>query len=179
MAITKSFVELMGGTISVQSEQGKGSLFTIVIPLRIVSDNDSSSEKAAASTEAETSLDGKKVLLVDDNGLNREMAAEMLMGNGMEVEMAEDGSIAVEMLKKNGCSHYDFVLMDIQMPIMDGYEATSAIRAVAKSSCLPIIALSANAFEEDRQKSLNAGMNAHIAKPIKVKELLETLRKFA
>ena len=103
----------------------------------------------------------------------------MLMGNGMEVEMAEDGSIAVEMLKKNGCSHYDFVLMDIQMPIMDGYEATSAIRALQNSSCLPIIALSANAFEEDRKKSLKAGMNAHIAKPIKVNELLDTLRRFA
>ena len=93
--------------------------------------------------------------------------------------MAEDGSIAVKMLKEHGCGHYDFVLMDIQMPTMDGYEATKAIRALPCSDNLPIIALSANAFEEDRQKSLKAGMNDHIAKPIKVKELLETLRRFA
>ena len=178
MSITKNLVSLMGGTIGVESEQGKGTRFTIKIPLRTVSSNEVPSNNATTDSD-QASLEGKKVLLVDDNDLNRAIAEELLLENGMEVEMAEDGSIAVKMLTENGCDHYDFVLMDIQMPIMDGYEATKAIRALPNSESLPIIALSANAFEEDRQKSLKAGMNAHIAKPIKVKELLETLRRFA
>ncbi|MBP5464014.1 MAG: response regulator, partial [Treponema sp.] len=109
--------------------------------------------------------------------LNREIAAEMLMGNGMEVEMAEDGSIAVEMLKKNGCSHYDFVLMDIQMPIMDGYEATRRIRALKRDDAktIPIIAMTADAFEDARQRAYDAGVDDYLTKPLNPKELKRRL----
>lgn len=131
-------------------------------------------EKAAA----ERGFTGRRLLLVEDNELNREIATELLTENGFEVDQAEDGSIAVEKIKAAKEGDYDLILMDVQMPLMNGYQATRAIRSLPGGKEIPIIALSANAFEEDRQKSLEAGMNAHIAKPIKVKELFDTLRKF-
>jgi CheY-like chemotaxis protein len=129
----------------------------------------------------EVSLSGKRVLLVEDNEFNREIAVEILAEVGILIDEAEDGSIAVDMLRQQGAGYYDLVLMDIQMPIMDGYTATRTIRAFEDDglASIPIIAVSANAFEEDKQKSLEAGMNAHIAKPIDVDKLMETLMEVA
>ena len=124
-------------------------------------------------------LAGKRVLLAEDNALNREIALDILGDEGMETECAENGKIAVEMLAEKGADHYDFVLMDIQMPEMDGYEATRRIRDMLKGQKrLPIIAVSANAFDEDRLHSAAAGMDAHIAKPINVSELKKVLEDF-
>lgn len=115
------------------------------------------------------------LLLVEDNELNREIATDILEEEDLIVESAEDGRAAVEKLKQNGADYYDCILMDIQMPYMNGYEATKAIRSMYPDADIPIIALSANAFEEDKMKSLEVGMNAHIAKPIDVPNLLKTL----
>jgi CheY-like chemotaxis protein len=126
-------------------------------------------------------LSGKRMLLVEDNEFNREIAVDILTESGIDVEEAEDGSIAVEKLLQKGAGYYDLVLMDIQMPIMDGYTAARTIRSFEDKELanIPIIALSANAFEEDRQKALEAGMNAHLSKPINVDEMMETLSQMA
>lgn len=119
------------------------------------------------------------MLLVEDNELNREIAVEILGDEGFTVETAEDGEIAVQKVQNNEKGYYDFTLMDIQMPVTDGYEATKNIRAMnGKGEDVPIIALSANAFDSDKEKSVKAGMNAHIAKPINIKELFETIKQF-
>ena len=129
--------------------------------------------------EKEFSLENKKVLLAEDNEMNREIATEILEEVGLIVDTAEDGAFAVKAVEEKGADYYDFVLMDIQMPVMDGYEATKAIRALPGGDRVTIIALSANAFEEDIQKSLSTGMNAHVAKPIDVNVLLETMKRLA
>ena len=134
---------------------------------------------AAAEEKAEFALAGRKTLLVEDNEMNREIAAEILEEAGLTVDTAADGTFAVQAVKEKGIDYYDFVLMDIQMPVMDGYEATKAIRALPGGSRVTIIAVSANAFEEDVQKSLSAGMNAHVAKPIDVDTLFETMKNLA
>ena len=121
---------------------------------------------------------GKNVLLVDDNGMNREIATYILEDKGLTVETAIHGRDAVQKIYDKGPEHYDFVLMDIQMPVMNGYEATEIIRKLFPDSDLTIIALSANAFEEDKKKSIDAGMNAHVSKPINIDELMRTLAKF-
>ncbi len=123
---------------------------------------------------------GKRILLVDDNELNCEIAQELLKENGFVVETASDGTVAVEKMKQAAAGAYDVVLMDIQMPVMDGYEAAKAIRAIGNDFCasIPIIAMTANAFAEDRQTALDAGMNDHVPKPIKVNVLMETLKKY-
>jgi CheY-like chemotaxis protein len=135
----------------------------------------------AEAEHKQVDLSGKRILLVEDNEFNREIAVEILSDTGMTVEQAEDGSIAVERLKEKGAGYYDLVLMDIQMPIMDGYTAAHIIRSFddPELANIPIIALSANAFEEDKQKSLDAGMNGHIAKPVDVDKLIETLMAMA
>lgn len=127
----------------------------------------------------EFSLENKKVLLVEDNEMNREIASEILKEVGLIVETAEDGEFAVKAVEDNGTDFYDYILMDIQMPVMDGYEATKIIRAMPDGDKVTIIALSANAFGEDIQKSLSIGMNAHVAKPIDVNKLLETMKNLA
>ena len=124
------------------------------------------------------SLNGKKVLMVDDNELNLKIGVLQLQQQGMTVETALNGQLAVDMIRANGVDAYDFVLMDVIMPVMDGYEATSIIRKLPDGDKVKIIAFSANAFEEDREKSLQAGMNGHIAKPLKVDELLNELKRF-
>ena len=134
---------------------------------------------AADEQEAEYDFNGKKTLLVEDNEMNREIATEILEEAGLAVDTAENGELAVKAVKENGMDAYDFILMDIQMPVMDGYEATKAIRALPGGDRLTIIALSANAFEEDVQKSLSMGMNAHVAKPIDVNTLFETMKKLS
>ena len=124
------------------------------------------------------SLKGKKVLMVDDNELNLKIGVLQLKQQGMIVDTALNGQLAVDMIRANGIDAYDFVLMDVMMPVMDGYEATSIIRKLPGGDKLKILAFSANAFEEDREKSLKAGMDGHIAKPLKVKELLSELKRF-
>ena len=178
LAITKRLVTLMNGTITVSSERGNGSVFTVKLPLKIQSEEEAETREAEVIHEPK-SLEGKKILLVDDNELNREIAVEILEDSGMVVDMACNGMEAVEMVKQNGMRFYDAILMDIQMPVMNGYEATEAIRALPDDGKpVVIIALSANAFEEDKRKSLSVGMNAHIPKPVNAAELVETLRKY-
>ncbi len=175
MGIVKRLVELMGGTISVESELGKGTRVSFTIPHRIA--------EAPAETEhadtviASNTFAGKRILLAEDIDLNAEIAIEILGGAGFEVEHAEDGIICVDMLNKHDAGYYDLVLMDIQMPNMDGLKATTVIRRLpdqAKAK-IPVIAMTANAFEEDRKKCLEAGMNGFVAKPIDIQKLMETL----
>ena len=178
LAITNRLVTLMNGTITAKSEIGKGSTFVVTLPLKIQPKCMSKTQAEDSANESKT-LEGRKILLVDDNELNCEIAAEILRESGMVVDMACNGAEAVEMVKKNGVHYYDAILMDIRMPVMNGYEAASAIRALPDDGRpVVIIALSANAFEEDKQKSLASGMDAHSAKPVKTAVLLDTLRKF-
>ncbi|MBQ7650251.1 MAG: transporter substrate-binding domain-containing protein [Victivallales bacterium] len=178
LALVKSLTTLLGGTISCVSQQGKGTTFTLELNLRLAQKTDSNASPKAKDSLDSTSLEGKRVLLVEDNELNREISQELLEELGMQVETAENGSIAVQKAKETGVAHYDFILMDIQMPVMNGYEATGAIRTLPDGDQVPIIALSANAFDEDKQKSRRAGMNNHISKPIKSEALVEALLKF-
>lgn len=179
MAITKELVDMMGGTIDIKSELGVGTIVSVRIDFRIA-------ENVAEAQEEEDlgydkGLEFKRVLLAEDNDMNREIAKHILESRGLIVEEANDGSVAVEMVLQKSPDYYDYVLMDVQMPYMDGYKATGAIRSFADSkySKLPIIAMTANAFEEDKKKALMAGMDAHLAKPINVKDLFRTLQRFA
>jgi CheY-like chemotaxis protein/anti-sigma regulatory factor (Ser/Thr protein kinase) len=182
MAITKNIVDMMGGTITCQSVENQGSEFIVTLDLRIQKQHKETPKCEPDNEQVkvegkEIDLSGKRLLLVEDNEFNREIAADILGETGMDIEEAEDGSIAVDKLLEKGAGYYDLVLMDIQMPIMDGYTAARTIRAFEdpKLANIPIIALSANAFEEDKQKSLEAGMNGHIAKPIDIEELMRLL----
>lgn len=180
LAIVKRIVDMMNGTITVQSKLGEGSVFVVELPLRVMDEKaieafEASRKKDAAAVD-EISFDGQKVLLVEDNEMNREIATEILEEAGLSIDTAEDGAIAVRKVMEKGTSYYDFILMDIQMPVMDGYEATAEIRKLPGADKVPIIALSANAFKEDTDRSLAAGMNAHVAKPIDVKTLFKTIQ---
>ena len=174
MTITKNIVEMMGGRISVASKQGEGTEFLVVVDFRTAREEvlDQMGEGAG-----QFSLKGKKVLLVDDNALNIQVGVLQLKEEGMVVETATNGQIAVDMIREKGAGAYDFVLMDVMMPVMDGYEATAAIRKLPGGDGLKIIAYSANAFEEDKEASMKAGMDGHIAKPLKVNELLNELER--
>ena len=175
MPIVKRLTELMGGSIEVTSELGQGSKFVVRIPLKI--DADFKEAEPGKENNPEISLAGMKILLVEDNEMNREIAEEILEEYGAKIDTAEDGDIAVEKLKNSVPGQYDVVLMDIQMPRMNGYEAARAIRTLKNKEIanIKIIAMTANAFEEDRQNAFAAGMNEHIAKPIDVPKLLGTL----
>ena len=183
LALSKSLVELMGGRIYCESRLGEGTTFTIDLPFE-TREESTTDEEHTAYAPPDYKLSGKRILLVEDNEMNREIATEILEEEGILVETAEDGYVAVEMIRRlldnTDVYYYDAVLMDIQMPRMNGYEATKAIRELPDPlyTHLPIIALSANAFEEDRQKSLAAGMDDHIAKPIDIQQLKETLAKY-
>ena len=183
MSIVKRIVDLSGGEINIESQVGKGTVVTIDFPLPVMDEEsisiftrkDDEVEETAPSKFRDV-FEGKKVLLVDDNELNREIATALLNEAGLMVETADDGANAVQKFAKDGPGYYDFVLMDIQMPVMNGYEAAKAIRVLPGGGNLPIIAVSANAFEEDRKKSIDAGMDDHIAKPINLEDLLEAMK---
>lgn len=180
MAITKSLVDLMGGTIDVITEQGQGTEFIIRVGFPLAEDEpetDDGSESKVPERHADFS--NKRLLLVEDNVINREIAQMILMELGFKVETAEDGKIALDKVASSAPGYYDGVLMDIQMPVMNGYESTKAIRALydPKLSTIPIIAMTANAFAEDIQHVLDVGMNGHIAKPINIPDMVSTLRK--
>ena len=173
MAITKSLVDMMGGRITVKSEQGKGSEFTISLRFPI---GEAKTEQTPPAAKA-SAFTGKKLLVVEDNELNLEIASTLLKEAGFEVDTAENGKVAVEKVEAASADRYDLILMDIQMPEMDGYEATRRIRALpdAKKAALPIVAMTANAFEDDRKNALRAGMNGHIAKPLDIPKLFQVL----
>ena len=173
MAITKSLVDMMGGGITVKSEQGKGSEFTISLRFPI---GEAKTGQTPPAAKASASA-GKKLLVVEDNELNLEIASTLLKEAGFEVDTAENGKVAVEKVEAASADRYDLILMDIQMPEMDGYEATRRIRALpdTKKAALPIVAMTANAFEDDRKNALRAGMNGHIAKPLDIQKLFQVL----
>ena len=178
LSLARKLTVLMGGEISCRSKQGEGSTFIVTVPLRLCEQQEGEIGLEEQNDIQELDLSGKKALLVEDNELNREIAVAILETCGLEIETAENGREALASVMSHDPLYYDFVLMDIQMPVMDGYEATREIRKQVPSLKAPIIALSANAFDEDKKKSLEAGMDDHIAKPIDVGELMATLAKF-
>ena len=178
MAIAKSLVELMGGTISVKSKLNEGSIFTIDIPFAI-DDRTEISRKAEINEEANETLIGARILLVEDNKTNQQSEKELLEAEGANVTVAENGKVAVNIFSESKLNYFDAILMDIMMPVMNGIEATKTIRNLERpdSKITPIIALTANAFEEDVRKSLEAGMNEHLTKPLEISKVIKTLIK--
>ena len=180
MAITKKIVDMMNGTIMVKSKLGEGTEFDVCLTFRIAGGRKESVKPLPVQTEAdiEAALQGKHILLVEDNKLNQEIAQTILTEAGFVIDTADDGTVAVDKLSKAAAGQYDLVLMDIQMPLMDGYEATRQIRALnTEIASIPIIAMTANAFDEDKEKALATGMNGHLAKPINICLLKKAIAK--
>ena len=180
MPIIKKYIDMMGGTIEAESALGKGSRFTVVLEHRIADKvyYEQNAEKSSDNNEKRNVLQGKHVLLAEDNDLNAEIAEFILEDMGLVVDRVEDGIRCVARMEQKPAGTYDLILMDIQMPHMDGYKATQAIRRLAdqKKADIPIIAMTANAFEEDRKKALEKGMNGHIAKPVDIEKMKEILQ---
>ena len=180
LPIVKSMIELMGGNIRVESTQGVGTKFTVDISFDTVSEEDVYRNQISEQPDALKRMEGKRILLAEDNDLNAEIAIELLAEQKIIADRAMDGADCLDKLEKTAPGYYDMILMDIQMPVMDGYDATARIRRMKddEKASIPIIAMTANAFAEDRQKAISIGMNDHVAKPIDMKVLLPVMAKY-
>ena len=185
MSIVINLARLMGGDVKVTSKLNVGSKFVVTIYLKIQEGEEELDEERIKIGDierpldilAELKLDGKKILLVEDNEINREIAIEIISETGVDIEVATDGQEAVDIISEKGQEYYDLIFMDIQMPVKNGYEATREIRAMGYDA-IPIVAMTANAFAEDVQEAKAAGMNAHVSKPIDLMRLREVLYKW-
>ncbi len=189
LSITKGLLDLMGGEIFIESELEKGSTFTVYFYLELLEDmpqtaKETPQENAAGPSEEIPDSGGddygdKRILLVEDNELNMEIAEELIGMTGVQIETACDGQVALQMVRDHPCGYYDLIFMDIQMPVMDGYEATRQIRKLDREDArtIPIYAMSANAFAEDVENSIRSGMNGHIAKPIDMDPIEKVMQK--
>ena len=176
MPIAKKLIEKMCGTITFESVEGVGTTFVIRVPFRIDTDRDS---KVETGEKTEASIRGLHILLAEDNDLNMEIAEFMLQNEGVEVTKAWDGQEAVELFRKSEPGEFDVILMDIMMPVMNGYEAAKMIRSMDREDAkkIPIIAMTANAFTEDRIRAKEAGMDEHVAKPVDVELLIKVIHR--
>ena len=170
----------MGGSIRVESTQGAGTKFTVDISFDTASEEDVYRNQISEQPDALNRMEGKRILLAEDNDLNAEIAIELLAEQKIIADRAMDGADCLDKLEKAASGYYDMILMDIQMPVMDGYDATVRIRRMKdeEKASIPIIAMTANAFAEDRQKAISTGMNDHVAKPIDMKVLLPVMAKY-
>ena len=175
----KCLVKLMGGTIKCDSAPGEGTTFTINLEIEILEANFGDVAKSSEGSAKKELIDltGKKILLVEDNALNQEISKRVLQKNGMEVTIAENGLVALDRFSESAENEYDLVLMDVMMPVMGGIESASLLRKIDRQDAreVPIVALTANAFQEDIQKCLDAGMNTHLSKPINPTLLIQTI----
>lgn len=180
LPIVKSMIELMGGSIQVESTQGVGTKFTVDISFDMASEADVYRDQISEQPDVLEKLEGKRILLAEDNDLNAEIAIELLAEQKIITDRAEDGAECLDKLEKADSGYYDMILMDIQMPVMDGYDAAARIRRMKdeKKASIPIVAMTANAFAEDRQKAISMGMNDHVAKPIDMNVLLPVIAKY-
>ncbi len=179
MGIVKKLVDLMNGSIEIKSKLGEGSTVSIKIPVRIATFEETQPKRLTASDEKER-LHGKRILLAEDNDLNAEIAMALLQEEGLQVERVADGVQCVERVERCPEKYYAMVLMDVQMPALDGYQATEKIRKLQnkEKANIPIIAMTANAFSEDKIKAISVGMNDHVAKPIDMNALIATMLKY-
>ena len=179
LSIVKSFVELMGGKIYVESEQGKGTKFTVEIPLEIASEEDVYKKKESEQSVISDKSIGKRILLAEDNELNAEIAMELLKEKGFLIDWVKDGQECFDKLEEADEGYYDLILMDIQMPILNGYDTTAKIRQMEnpKKASTPIVAMTANAFEEDIAMAQKVGMNGFIAKPLDAEKMFTILKQ--